>query len=254
MGTEFPDLEIPTCDLSVRTDKLRFARFLMSQERVKAFLRRKLEEESLPEPVLAAGGTDNSSDSGSPVRVTSSQATDQSEVAQSTSVREDIPRVSRTGLEDRERCALEVESSRDRAFVRSLRALKGVFASPGDRISDDNPSMPLSGHLEFARTPVIRRPKQAPSARRTILVSIPEAEGLATTQDLHPVLASHANTEAEKLLRGRVKQAGELRSDVMRAVNFAMSFVDSDDPRQDRLAFALLAVAGIVEHSCTTEV
>ena len=48
VGTEFPDLDIPTCDLSLRTDKLRFARFLMSQDRVKDFLWRKLEEEGLP--------------------------------------------------------------------------------------------------------------------------------------------------------------------------------------------------------------
>ena len=38
VGTEFPDLEVPTCDLSLRTDILHFARFLMSQDQVKVFL------------------------------------------------------------------------------------------------------------------------------------------------------------------------------------------------------------------------
>ena len=99
------------------------------------------------------------------------------------------------------------------------------------------------------------RPRQPPSARRVIVSALPEVRGMAQVSELHPVLASHAITEADKMLRAKVRALCELRFDLVRCLNQAV--VTAEEMGADSrgpMFFSLLSVAGVTEHYVTTEI
>ena len=77
---------------------------------------------------------------------------------------------------------------------------------------------------------------------------------MAPASDLHPILASHATTESDKVLRSRVKMLGELRCDVVRCINQAVRTAEEmGADSQGPLFFSLLSAASVVEHFVSSE-
>lgn len=260
IASEFPDLEVPTCDLSTSAGRRRYGSFLCTRDRVKAFMRRRLRAEEAPASALSdlpAPESPVSETSIDGVRVTSghTDTTDpvRPERAEAVPVRShgvaSVPCIG-TGVERRER---EMISSRDRAYIRAVQNLQVVLDGRSDPSLEFNPARPLHEALGFAKVSAVLRPKQPPSARRTIVSALPEVAGLAPALDLHPVLASHATTEAEKLLKGKVKMLGELRSDVVRCLNQALSLMADNGIENEMLLFSILSAAGVVEHYVSQE-
>ena len=250
VGLEFTELELPTCDLATVSGQNRFSSFIQSRPEVMAYLRSKVKRPVAPPsslgrvaPPVSPTGSENSEDSVQLVQAREPEGEEKAEALEST------PEPSTTRYEK------EIEAGRDRVYMRAVQNLQVVLHGKSDPNLGVTCSKPLHSSLAFAKMNSILRPRQPPSARRVIVSALPEVVDLASGLELHPILASHAVSDADKMLRQRIKALGDLRMDMVRCLNQAVLTAEEmgADPRGS-LFFSILSAAGVVEHFVSQEI
>ena len=116
----------------------------------------------------------------------------------------------------------EVESGRDRTYMQSVQNLQVVLHGRSDPGLGVSLTKPLHTSLAFAKVAAVMRPRQPPSARRVIVSALPDVAGMAQVSELHPVLVSHAITEANKMLKAKVRLLCEICFDLVWCLNQAV--------------------------------
>ena len=199
----FPDLETPMCDLSSPLGRERFTAFLSSRPRVMEYLEGRVRARAAPPSSLGSlpppdspAPSDRDEAEGAPWARLVQEETEHASQAGDTMAEETSPCP--------KRYTKELESGRDRVYMRVVQSLQLVLHGQLDPTLGVTTSKPLHGLLAFAKVPIVGRPRQTPLARKMIVSAMPEVQGMAPASDLHPILASHATTESDKMLRSAI--------------------------------------------------